>query len=111
MASRIYHIFEPLGIAQIGRTTGLSTRRIYREISEEQYSQLRKESQRISTELETFAGEDLLTSYLQQTEAQSETILQYDAVQPQQATATDGDRRQSTTVDDSRQRATAGDDN
>src|SRR6266511_5728231 len=111
MASRIYHIFEPLGITQIGRTTGLSTRRIYREISEEQYSQLRKESQRISTELETFVGEDLLTSYLQQTEAQSETIPQYDAVQPQQATATDGDRRQSTTVDDSRQQATAGDDN
>ena len=108
MASRIYHIFEPLGIEQIGRTTGLSTRRIYRDISEQQYLQLRREAQRILTELETFAGEDLLASYMQQIEAQPQTVPQYDAV-PQQTTATDGDRRQSTAVDGSRQRTTAGD--
>ena len=105
IASRIYHIFEPLGIEQIGRTTGLSTRRIYRDISERQYLQLRREAQRISTELETFAGEDLLASYMQQIEAQPQTVPQYDAV-PQQATANASNRRRLTETDNGRRRTT-----
>jgi hypothetical protein len=108
MAVRIFHIFEPLGIEQIGRTTGLSTRKIYRELINEQVLQLRRESQRISTELETFAGEDLLTSYLPQEPQQA--VPQYDVAQTQQATANDDGRRRTTECDDERRQATADDD-